>query len=158
MASTTAPEFISDYERERGKPMPSLLHSAVQLRLGSLLMAKYEEQYSVFSELTLDFNPPLIPDLCVYPKMALDWSVDQVRVTDLPLLVIKIQSPTQSVQELVEKVQRYLAEGIQSAWLVEPMFKLIAVYAPGAEPQIYTQGEVTDPVTGISVTLEDIFQ
>jgi hypothetical protein len=62
------------------------------------------------------------------------------------------------VQELVDKVQRYLAVGVQSAWLVEPVFKLIAVYTPGTEPQIFTQGEVTDPATGIRVDIEEIFR
>jgi len=156
MASTVASESLSEYERERGKPMPSFNHNVVQARLiGAFIQ---HENYTVASELTLDLDPPAVPDVCVYAQMTPDWTHDRIRMAELPLLAVEIQSPSQSTYELAEKIERYLEAGVQSAWLVEPVLKLIAIYTPDAEPQIFTQGEVIDPATGIRVTIEEIFR
>jgi len=49
MQSTATLDAISEYERERGKPMPSLNHGTVQMRLGSELLRRYGNEYSVIS-------------------------------------------------------------------------------------------------------------
>ena len=36
---------ISEYELERGKPMPSTNHSAVQLNMGFELKTRYRDQF-----------------------------------------------------------------------------------------------------------------
>ena len=56
----------TDYERERGKSLPSRNHSRVQLRLGSVFL-DYEPDVTSFSELTLDLDGLRVtPDLCVH--------------------------------------------------------------------------------------------
>ncbi len=50
---TLAPE-ISDYELERGKPMPSENHSAIQLNIGFELKTKYRNQFRFMSELNIE--------------------------------------------------------------------------------------------------------
>ncbi len=155
----TAPEAISEYEQERGKPMPSRNHGALELLIGSQLLIKYGATHSVFTEVTLDTMPPLTPDVTVlYPKIKLNWTQDEVRVSTPPLMVVKILSPSQSLNELVDKTQLYFEAGVQSCWLVLPTHKLIAVHTPDAEAQIFTQGAVIDPATNLSVTIEEIFQ
>ncbi len=156
MATMPPPEAVSEYENERGKPMPSMNHGVVQARLIVALDA-YEE-YTPVSELTLDLTPAATPDVCIYPKLTLDWQNDQIRAIEMPLTTIEIQSPTQGTQELVNKIQRLLAAGVQSAWLVEPTLKLIAVYLPGEEPQVFTKGELHDPTTRIRIQLDQVFR
>ncbi len=63
----TAPEVeLSDYEIERGKPMPNRIHGTIQLKLGALFYAQYAAQFQFVSELSLATTPPTTPDLCVY--------------------------------------------------------------------------------------------
>ncbi len=156
MATMPTLEAVSRYELERGKPMPSMNHGVVQARL-IVALDSYDE-YTPVSELTLDLSPAATPDVCIYPKLTLDWQNDQIRATEMPLTTIEIQSPTQSTQELVTKIQRLLTAGVQSAWLVEPTLKLIAVYLPDEEPQLFTKGELYDPATEIRVRLDQIFR
>ena len=53
------------YEEERGKPMPSRNHSAVQTNLISEFAR--QRDFRVHSELTLDISgKPVAPDLSVY--------------------------------------------------------------------------------------------
>ncbi|MBV7329083.1 hypothetical protein KFU94_12670 [Chloroflexi bacterium TSY] len=47
---------------------------------------------------------------------------------------------------------------MQTAWIIEPPFGLVAVYRQDQERQVITTGEVADPATGIRVKLEDIFR
>ena len=44
-------EPLSDYERERGKPMPSKAHGYTQSNL-IIALAEFRTRYTIFSELT----------------------------------------------------------------------------------------------------------
>lgn len=151
---------ISQYELERGKPMPSKLHGYVQLRIGTMLEVGYGERFTLFSELNLDLNQwESVPDLCIYPKMKIDFSEDEIRVTEPPLAAIEILSPTQSLQELIDKAKKYFAKGVGSCWLVIPVLKNIYVFSDPATYQIFRDGEVLkDPVLGIELELSRVFR
>ena len=51
------PVAISDYELERGKPMPSRNHSLIQIRLSYLLTKHFDELFSFLSEADLASSP-----------------------------------------------------------------------------------------------------
>lgn len=150
-------EMLSEYELERGKPMPSINHGVIQARLiGAFL--RYEDQYTVASELTLDLEPqPLIPDICVYPRFSLDLLHDQIKAQKLPLLVVEILSPRQYISDLIDKMELYFAAGVKSGWLVQPALSSIVIFTPEMESTVYSSGEMTDPVMGITVNLDKIF-
>ena len=150
-------DTLSDYERERGKPMPSKLHSLVQTNL-VLLLAAYRPEYTALSELTLRLGGrDVTPDLCVYRGLEIDFTQDEVRTTDPPLLTIEMASPTQGIQDLVDKARGLLAGGVQSCWLVQPQLKTITVFTGDMESMTYANGTVSDPATDIAVDLADVF-
>ena len=64
--SALVQEIPSEYEIERGKPLPSFNHGIIQANLGEQFMKN--EGYRVVSELTLELDEPphAVPDLCVY--------------------------------------------------------------------------------------------
>ena len=49
---TPTAETLSDYERERGKPMPSKNHSVAQFRL-IVALSRYSSDFSILPELNL---------------------------------------------------------------------------------------------------------
>ena len=150
-------EALSDYERERGKPMPSKNHSFVQLYLIKALL-RYEAEFSVLPELSLELDGrTLVPDISVFPKRSPDWLHDQIRVEEAPLLAIEILSPKQAMQDLTEKFEAYFAAGVKACWLVQPMLRTIAVFEPETDVRVYTEGTVKDAGTGIEVSLAEIF-
>src|SRR5262245_26840034 len=56
------------YEEERGKPIPSYNHAAIQMNLGVEFASNRE--FRVCSELTLEFEGrPHTPDLSIYPSL-----------------------------------------------------------------------------------------
>ena len=66
----TSVETLSDYELERGKPMPSTLHSLVQGNIVYLLKSSYKN-YLVLPELSLTSadGKPLVPDIAIYTQV-----------------------------------------------------------------------------------------
>lgn len=148
---------LSDYERERGKPMPSKLHSLVQKHLIVAFHA-FEPPYTVFSELTLQLDGrEATPDLSVYDELEVDFTQDETRMTEPPLLAVEIASPTQSVQDLVDKIRFLVEHGVQSCWLVQPPLRTITVFTEGMTSTTHDRGTVTDPITEIEVEIDEVF-
>ncbi len=151
-----ASEAVSDYEKERGKPLPSLNHGLLQARLGVLLMRF--NQFTIGSEITLDLSPKATPDILIFNKRKPNWQHDEKRVTEMPLTVIEILSGTQGMENFDEKLTRYFNAGIKSVWLVQPFIETIAVFLPNQKPKVFSTGELVDEATGIRLSLSEIFE
>lgn len=137
--------------------MPSKLHSVAQTNLIGQLLT-YRPTFQVLSELTLRLdNRDLTPDLSVYRDLEVDFTRDETRMTDPPLLAIEISSPTQGIQDLVDKARFLLEHGVQSCWIVQPPLRTITVFTPDMESTTHSEGVVTDPATEIEVDLNDVF-
>ncbi len=150
-------EVLSDYEKERGKPLPSLNHSLTQTAL-LLALSEYRSRYSFPSELTLDLDGLRVtPDICIYPHLDANFMQDEIHMTEPPLVAVEIASPSQSTQDLVDKIRDMLAAGVQSCWLVQPAMQTITVYARGAEPKTFSEGTLIDPATDVELSVEDVF-
>ncbi|HEX8507465.1 MAG TPA: Uma2 family endonuclease [Hymenobacter sp.] len=154
-----APE-ISDYELERGKPTPSLNHSAIQLNIGFELKTRCREQFRFVSEVNIAISGRvMVPDIAVFPKMALDMANDSIVAQLLPLTTIEILSPTQALSELISKANAYFQAGVKSCWIVLPEVGGIFVYgAPGKYTFFHDNDTLTDPATGIELPLAPLFE
>ena len=150
-------QTLSDYERERGKPMPSKLHSIAQTNLIGRLLT-YRPKFQVLSELTLHLGDrDLTPDLSVYRDLEVDFTQDETRMTEPPLLAIEISSPTQGIQDLVDKARFLMEQGVESCWIVQPPLRAITVFTPDMESTTYSEGTVKDPATEVEVDLDAVF-
>ena len=155
------PTGISDYEKERGKPLPDLMHAVIQGNLTFQLNHRYRDQYQILSE--LDLKPvdgrPMVPDIAIYPKMKIDWHKDILIREDAPLGTIEILSPRQSLSEVIEKTKLYFQMGVTSCWIVIPGMDAIAVNHPN-KPYKFFSGTKTleDHQLNIQLPLSGIFK
>jgi Uma2 family endonuclease len=116
------------------------------------------KQYSVFSELALQLKKDYIADVCIYPKRKIHFAAgDMIKMTEVPLMVVEILSPTQGTQEILEKFVAYFQDGIQSCWLIIPVAQSVTVYSSMEQARTFTQGEVIDSVLDIRIPVEEIF-
>ena len=146
----------SDYETTHGKPMPTTNHAFAQLQLIKVFLP-YEKQFTIFPELSLEINGKhVVPDLSIYPKMEIDWRHDVTRRKDPPLLAIEILSPSQGMEELMEKARAYFEAGVAACWIVQPYLKTIAVLTPD-ETKVYSEGTIVDAGTGIQIQVNQVF-
>ncbi|AUD03420.1 Uma2 family endonuclease [Spirosoma pollinicola] len=149
----------SAYEQERGKPMPSKVHAYVQSNIIFELKSRYKDRFTFLSEISLDLNGWWsVPDLAIYPKMAIDVRQDEIRITTPPLCAIEIISPMQSLQELVDKSKAYFEHGAQSCWLVLPGLRSIYVFSSFDDFKTFTHTDtLLDDTLKISIPLAEVF-
>jgi Uma2 family endonuclease len=154
--TTTACEIEEDVT-----DMGSLNHSYLQMRLGALLLGL--EHYMVLSEISLDtstldnLSKEIRPDLALFPQQPINFLQDEIRMQIMPLLIIEILSPRQSIDEILEKFRLYFQLGVQSCWLVLPPLQAVSVFSSPQKEQTFTQGEVMDSVLNIRLAIEKIF-
>jgi len=151
----------SQYEIERGKPMPSLNHSIVQRNLVVQLDVNYGKRYGILPELNVDVKAPhdKVPDIAIYPLVEFVPGQDKIHVEEAPLGVIEILSPTQTISELMKKSAVYFQKGVKSYWLVIPELRTIYVFSGLDEYDLFSRKEILkDKQLGIEVGLGEIFK
>ena len=155
-------DFVqSDYELERGKPMPSWNHALLQSNLIFLLRLRYNQTHTFLSELSLRWeqaDQKTVPDVTIYARPPHYLAADQITVSEVPDTTIEILSPTQGLAELTDKVEYYLTAGVKSCWIVLPGFRSVVVSTELGVYQTFDQRETLhDPATGIELELAPLF-
>ena len=140
--------------------MSSINHSELQSHLAFLLRAAYRQQYSIYTELDLDFaSGKTRPDLCIMPKRKVDWLADEIIVQDVPLTTIEILSPEQSLNSLTERIyKKHFPAGVKTVWLVVPTVQTVSILLPDRKQVNFASGIVVDPLTNIQLNLDEIFE
>ncbi|MGI4872394.1 MAG: Uma2 family endonuclease [Janthinobacterium lividum] len=138
----------------------SLNHARLTTRLTSLLFNAYESQFNILTELEFELRTGRYkPDVAILPQIAYDWESDIIRYPEPPITAIEIISPTQTMDGLIEKIRKgYLANGVQSAWLVLPAVRSIILYLPNQPAQLVSEGTLHDPATGVELEMAAIFR
>ncbi|GAA4406486.1 hypothetical protein GCM10023187_25980 [Nibrella viscosa] len=157
----TAVHQLSQYELERGKPMPNTTHSIIQSNLIVALKNLYKQQYRILSELTLDTPPNgSTPDVVIYPYFDADFTIEYpARRSDPPLVTIEIQSPSQSLDEMIDKANIYFEFGVKSCWIVQPRIKAIFVFDQPNHYHFFHYDDILrDPNLNIELPLSTIFE
>jgi Uma2 family endonuclease len=97
---------------------PSLQHQRVNLALIRLLQDAAPDHVEVLLPVDVRLSPArqIAPDITVVRRQA----AAAKRVTDVPLLVVEVQSPSTRVIDLVLKRQVLQDAGVPSYWLVDP--------------------------------------
>jgi Uma2 family endonuclease len=150
----------SDYEIERKKPMPSKNHAFIQGRLIIALALKYQNQFTLLPEINLDLPAGVrVPDLAIYPPMHFEPQEDEIRLSEMPLAVVEIISPTQELTELIAKSNDYFRAGVKSYWLVLPPLRTIYIFHGANDYEIFSRHDVAvDKQLEIALDLKEIFQ
>jgi Uma2 family endonuclease len=62
---------------------------------------------------------------------------DQARFSPIcPDFIIELRSPNDSLTELKQKMEQWLANGVQLGWLIDFEDKIVSIYRPGEQPEI----------------------
>ena len=157
----TLDSIKSDYELERGKPMPSRIHGRLQAKLIGLLYVSCGKTHTIYSELSITLAPLFakqVPDVAIYEGLTPYPVTDDISVSEAPLIAVEILSPTQGMDELTDKIKGYLKDGVKSCWLILPGLRSIAISAtPGVYQTFDYLETLRDPITGIELDLSALF-
>ena len=136
---------------------PSYHHSYVCSKFIVALSALSD--ITVFTELNLQIgDKDYIPDICLYPKRDINLTgKDIIRMTEMPLVVVEILSPTQTIQDALDKFDSYFQAGIRSCWLVTPFAQTVSVYQSTTQARVFHDEEIHDPTVPIRLEWRTIF-
>lgn len=101
-------------------------------------------------------------DVAVITAAMADANPDDTTLYDgHPVLAVEILSPYDTQDEVMDKVDDYLASGTPLVWVVEPRHRTVTVYRPDAEPALFnrTQTLTAEPhLPGFSCPVADLFR
>ncbi len=117
-------------------PPPNKGHQSIQNRLQSLLQRLAGERYIVHMEMAFrpaPENEVWVADVGCISRERDDATGDDEYLMGAPELVIEVLSPTNTVNEINDKMFICMANGCNSFWVIDPKHQLVSV----------TQGAVT---------------
>jgi Uma2 family endonuclease len=169
---THLPSGDVDFELDQGRLIvmvpPGHLHGATQTRLGSALFMQGEQagHGRAFTEVGVVLSR--MPDTVVGPDVAFITTAKlPVRespegyLETIPDLVIEIRSRNDTTAELDGKVAVYLAAGVRSVWVADPIAKTVVTHQTGSPPRAYTESDtitLDDPIPGFRLVVADVFR
>jgi len=77
-----------------------------------------------------------------------------------PNFLIELRSPSDSLSELQQKMQKWIENGAELAWLIDPIEKAVTIYRSGVAPErLDTISQVAGegPIAGFILPLDRIF-
>jgi Uma2 family endonuclease len=78
-----------------------------------------------------------------------------------PDFVIELRSPSDKLPDLKAKMEMWIANGAEVAWLIDPIEKAITIYHPGAEPAVLTHPtsvQGTGPIAGFELVMSRVWE
>jgi Uma2 family endonuclease len=156
--------------REKPRIVRDRGHGRVLARLGQLLVNWLDRQPEPRGEVLggeagvrLRRDPDTtvgIDVVYVGPELATQDSGDTQFVDGVPVLAVEILSPNDTVEEITERVDEYLAAVVPLVWIVDTHYRTVLVYRPDAEPVLFNvqQDLSAQPhLPGFRVPLAQIF-
>ncbi len=93
--------------------------------------------------------------------LAAQTAEDAKFLDGVPVLAIEILSPSDTVEEIGEKIDAYLNVGVSLVWEVSPRYKAVTVHRPGMPPELFnvTQDLTAEPyLCGLRVPVAEVFE
>ena len=77
-----------------------------------------------------------------------------------PDFVIELLSASDSLVKTQEKMDRWIENGAQLGWLIDPYAKNVHVYAPGVQPAVFSECVIpgSGPVEGFALDLAKVWR
>ena len=76
-----------------------------------------------------------------------------------PEFLVEVRSPEQRMRPLREKMEEYIANGVQLGWLIDPIAHSVEIYRPGHSPEVLDHPTTVSgegPVAGFVLDLSGI--
>jgi Uma2 family endonuclease len=58
-------------------------------------------------------------------------------IEEIPVLTVEVLSPNDKPGRVMRKAKDYLKSGVKMVWVIDPEDREVAVWRPGAEPEMY---------------------
>ncbi len=96
----------------------------------------------------------------VPPQLTATLEEDVYVIDGAPTLAVEILSPSDTQEQITDKVRDFLEAAIALVWVVEPVFRTVTVYRPDRKPELFNEDQelMGDPhLAGLRLKVADIF-
>jgi Uma2 family endonuclease len=160
------------YELEKGeliKMSPTGgKHGILAIRLGAALVQHVEandlgEAFGAETGFILTTNPDTVraPDAAFVSRERIPpGDFPEKFWPGAPDLAVEVISPSDTLYEVEEKIEEYLAAGVKLIWIVNPKKRTVTIYQPDIEPQTLSEADTLDGrevVPGFQYSLARLF-
>ena len=86
---------------------------------------------------------------------------DSTMIEGVPVLAVEILSPSDTTEEINDKIDLYIAAGVKQVWIVDPHFRTVRVHRQGRKTEFFTDDEdlTAEPdLPGIRVPVASLFE
>ncbi|MEZ4727153.1 MAG: Uma2 family endonuclease [Caldilineaceae bacterium] len=145
--------------------MPTEEHGVIVINLG-IAIGVFVKQYKlgrvgaeIRYKLPKDRRNSRIPDLSFNSGQR--PVVREGSVPQMPELAVEIKSPTDTIKQLREKADYYLANGAHLVWLVFPGKRYVEVYTPDGEMEVMFGDDLLNGgnvLPGFTMPVADVFE
>jgi len=149
---TEVEEIVEEQTVER--EVPSFNHSFICAEI--IEQTSENKIFKALPELTLDIGNGLTPDVSIYVRNQIkpNFLRDFPKYPEMPLVAIEVISASQNIQDLLEKAQLLVTNGVKAVWTIEPFSNSIFVTTKDGK-EIFHNQEVESE--GIKVDFWKIF-
>jgi Uma2 family endonuclease len=146
--------LINGELREKTMTVRNRFHSAVMVCVSTVLKNWRDQQteprgkvYCGEAGLRIRRNPDTTAgvDVMYVPPDVVDVQTDRTTIVEgIASLVVEILSPSDTVEEVNEKIAAYRAAGVPHIWVIDPSEQTLVVYRPNQRPALFSSpDEVT---------------
>jgi Uma2 family endonuclease len=157
--------------REKPRVLHNRHHSKLMASLGACLKnwrdSQPEPRGAILGgeagiRLTRDPDTTVGVDVAYISPEVLAQQTDETTLIDgVPLLAVEILSPSDTVNEIHEKINSYLSAGVKLVWIIDPYARTATIYQPNARPSLVNEGQELhgdDVLPGFHVLLVELFR
>ncbi len=86
---------------------------------------------------------------------------DSTMIEGVPILAVEILSPSDTTEEINDKIDLYIAAGVKQVWIVDPHFRTVRVHRQGRKTEFFTDDEdlTAEPdLPGFRVSVASLFE
>lgn len=130
-------EILEEQAEER--ELPSFNHSYICAEI--IEQISENKMFKALPELTLDIGNGLTPDVSIYLRYQIkpNFLRDFPKYPEMPLVAIEVISASQNIQDLLEKAQVLVTNGVKAVWTIEPFSNSIFVTTAEGEKLFHNQ-------------------
>ena len=164
-------DLIRGELRERPMTKRNRFHTFAVTRLAYLLEGWLESQPEPLGEvhtgevgtiLRRDPDTTVGIDVAYFAADVIARQTDETTMIDgPPRLAVEVQSPSDKLEDVREKVLEYLDAGVALVWIVDPYFETVQVHRIDAEPELFNREQTLsggEVLPGLDITVADIFK
>jgi Uma2 family endonuclease len=132
--------------REKPMTVRNRFHSRILIRIGQILLDWLDRQPMPRGQIVggeagfrVRKNPDTVfgVDVAYVSASVLALVSETTLIDGVPTLAVEILSPSDTHEEVHEKIGEYLKAGVALVWIVDPDDQAVRVYQPGARPELF---------------------